>query len=136
MNTYAITLWDNTETEIAATPGKAKYQFFKHHEIDDSCEFGDFVKQVECHLVHKFKIEDLFTPHIEEFERMKKSRGIEFAYLGMRVEMNGKKGTIVGYYGMNLLICLDGNWWGDNCHPWWKMKYFDNDGNLIKEFTE
>jgi len=136
MNTYAITLWDNTETEIAATPGKAKYQFFRGHEIGDMIEFGDFVKKVKCHLVHKFKVEDLFTPHIEEFERMKKSRGIEFAYLGMRVEMNGKKGTIVGYYGMNLLICLDGNWWGDNCHPWWKMKYFDNDGNLIKEFTE
>lgn len=136
MNTYAITLWDNTYTEIAATPGKAKYQFFRGHEIGDMMEFGDFVKQVKCKLLNKFHVKDLFTQNISDFERMKKHRGIEFAYLGMKVEMSGKKGVIVGYYGMNLLICLDGNWWGDNCHPWWRMKYFDNEGNLIKEFTE
>lgn len=136
MNTYAITLWDHTETEIAPTPGKAKYQFFRNHDIVDSMEFGDFVKSVKCKLLNKFHVKDLFTPHINEFERMKKHRGIEFAYLGMRVEIDGKKGIIVGYYGMNLLVCLDGNWWGDNCHPWWRVRYFDNDGNLVKEFKD
>lgn len=136
MNTYAIELWNHTETEIAPTPGKAKYQFFKNHEIEDSCDFGDFVKQAKCHLVHKFKVEDLFTSTTTDFERMKKHRGIEFAYKGMNVEVCGKKGILVGNYGFNLLVCYEGNWWSNNCHPWYKVKYFDKEGKLIKEYAD
>ena len=136
MNTYAITFRNHTEHEIAKTRSKAKYSFYKSHEIDDSMEFGDFLQSVSCKLVNRFHVKDLFTQNIDQFDHMKKSRGIEYALLGMKVGVNGKPGIIIGYHGLNLLVCLDGNHWGDNCHPWWRMKYFDNKGDLIKEYGD
>ncbi|CDX01279.1 Hypothetical protein DPCES_1392 [Desulfitobacterium hafniense] len=137
MNTYALTFRDHTENEVAATAGKAKYSFFLGHEIGDSMEFGDFVKSVECKLVHKFHVRDLFTENIKDFERMKSLRGIEFAHLGMKVEVNGKKGVIVGSNrSLNLDVCFEGEHWKSNCHPWYKVRYFDNHGKLIKEFMD
>lgn len=137
MNTYAIGLWGHTSTEVGETAGKAKYNFFRSHEIGDSIEFGDFVKQVRCKLIHKFKVSDLFTNDWDAFVRMREYRGIEFALLGMRVEVNGKPGVIVGSNSsMNLDVCFDGQHWKENCHPWWRVKYFDNKGNLIKEYGD
>jgi hypothetical protein len=137
MNTYSITLWDHTEIEIAPTAGKAKYQFFRSHDIGDSMGFGDFVKSVKCKLLNKFLVKDLFTENIESFERMKKLRGIEFAFLGMKVEVNGKKGVIVGNnHSLNLDVCFEGRCWKENCHPYWRIKYFDNYGNIVKEFKD
>lgn len=137
MNTYAIEFWGHTTTEVGETPGKAKYRFFRVHEIGDSIDFGAFVKQVKCKLVHKFKVSDLFTNDLDAFIRMRESRGIEFATLGMRVEVDGKPGVIIGSNsGMNLDVCFDGQHWKDNCHPWWRVKYFDHHGNLIKEYGD
>ena len=137
MNTYAITLWDHTEHEIAATPSKAKYSFFRSHDIGDSMDFGDFVKSESCKLVNRFYVKDLFTQNIDSFNRMKESRGIEFAHLGMKVEVNGKPGVIVGSNsGLNLDVCFNGEHWANNCHPWWRVKYFDNKGDLIKEYGD
>ena len=137
MNTYAITWRDHTETEVAETPGKAKYQFFRNHEIGDSCDFGDFVKRVKCKLSHKFHVKDLFCENIDQFNYMKEQRGIPFANLGMKVEVDGKPGVIVGYStGCNLAVCFDGQYWSYNCHPWYRVKYFDNHGNLIMEYGD
>lgn len=137
MNTYAITFRNHTENEIAETAGKAKYQFFKSHEIDDSMEFGDFVCCVSCKLVRKFRVSDLFTSDLESFDKMKKWRNIEFAYIGMKIEVNGKPGTIVGSNsGLNLNICLDGQYHVSNCHPHWRVKYLDNNENLIREYKD
>ncbi|WP_236896922.1 hypothetical protein [Clostridium beijerinckii] len=137
MNTYSITLWGNDYTEIAETAGKAKYRFFRDHEIGDFVEFGEFIKQVKCSIIGKFHVKDLFTQDIESFERMKQLRGIEFAFLGMKVEVNGKKGVIVGNnHSLNLDVCFDNQYWKENCHPWWRIKYFDNYGNIIKEFKD
>lgn len=136
MNTYAIEFCDHMNTEVAATPGKAKYQFYKGHEIGDYLDFGDFVKQITCKCLHKFSPRDLFR-NDDTFERVKSQRGIEFAYLGMKVEMDSKKGVIVGgNSSLNLDICFDGESWSDNCHPWYRMRYFDKKGNLIKEYGD
>lgn len=135
MNTYGIDFYDHIEYVVAETAGKAKYKFFKQHEIDDSMEFGDFVKQVRCFLIHKFSVKDLFTQNIEMFERMKEQREIEFAYIGMTVEVDGRKGTIVGSNSSsNLDVCFDGESYVSNCHPYYMIKYFDNNSNLIKEY--
>jgi hypothetical protein len=138
MNTYAITFLDHTENEVAETAGKAKYQFFLNHDLSDcGFEFGGFLKSVECKLVHKFHVQDLFTQNIRDFERMKEARGIEFAHLGMRLEVNGKPGVIVGSNNsMNLDVCLDGSVDRSNCHPWWRIKYFDNYGKVIREYGD
>ena len=135
MNTYGIEFEDHIEHVVAETPGKAKYKFYKQHEIDDCMEFGDYLKCVRCFLIHKFKISDLFTQNVEMFERMREQRGIEFACIGMTVEVNGHKGIIVGSNSsLNLDVCFDGSHCAMNCHPHYKVKYFDINGNLIKEY--
>lgn len=137
MNTYQIEFDGMIGKEIAETPGKAKYNYW--NTLTECCEieFSKFIKIVKCKLLNKFSYKDLFTTDLESFERMKYYRGIEFAFLGMKVEMNGKPGRIVGSNrSLNLDICFDGQNFKENCHPWWKMKYFDNNGNLIKEFDK
>lgn len=37
---------------------------------------------------------------------------------------------------LNLDICFDGRCWRENCHPWWRVKYFDSKGNLVREFGD
>jgi len=98
-------------------------------------DFETFVKHVHCKKVGLANLECLYGDK-RSFERMRESRGIQFAYQGMRVEVAGKKGTITGSYGMNLHVVFDGQWIPSNCHPWYKTKYFDKDGTLIKEYAD
>ncbi|HCH7474708.1 TPA: hypothetical protein NQI75_005365 [Pseudomonas aeruginosa] len=74
-------------------------------------------------------------------EDMIRCRGIEFARLGMMVEVDGDMGTI---QGMNASANLDVLFTNQlkhgkrshNCHPTWKVKYFDESGTLIAHFDE
>ncbi|MFJ3110223.1 hypothetical protein [Pseudomonas putida] len=74
-------------------------------------------------------------------EDMIRCRGIEFARLGMMVEVDGDSGTI---QGMNASANLDVRFTNQlkhgnrnhNCHPTWKVKYFDASGALIAHFDE
>jgi hypothetical protein len=55
----------------------------------------------------------------EQFERICKNRGITFAYQGMKIEVAGKQGTIVGgNRSCNLDVVFDGERIASNCHPW------------------
>ena len=75
----------------------------------------------------------------EDFIRTAKYRNIPFAYCGMSVEVGGEKGWIVGKNAsanLNILFAEDSKHRGLilNCHPNWMIKYFDKQGNIIKEF--
>lgn len=62
-------------------------------------------------------------------------RNLPFVKRGMRVEVDGKPGRITsGNRSGNLNIRFDGEKYSVNCHPWYKIKYFDKDGTLIKAF--
>jgi hypothetical protein len=135
MNTYAIERFGHVSTGFGNTAGKAKYNAYL--ESESGYEFGDWLQTIEsCKMVHKFRPSDLFGD-IEQFNRIKQYRGIEFAYMGMHVEVDGKPGVIVGANdSCNLDICFDGEHWKSNCHPWWRVKYFDNKGNVVKKFGD
>lgn len=72
---------------------------------------------------------------------MKRCRGIDFARIGMQVEVDGDMGTIVG---MNSSANLDVVFVNQlkfgkgksNCHPTWQTRYFDADGNVIADYRE
>jgi hypothetical protein len=137
MNTYAIEFWGYTSNVVGETAGKAKYNFFREHEIGDSIDFEGFIRQVKCKLVHKFHYKDLFTHDMVDFQDTLIRRDIKFAYLGMKVEVDGKPGRIVGCNNsLNLDICFDGEFWRSNCHPWWRIKYYDNNGNVAAEYND
>ncbi|MGE8063892.1 hypothetical protein [Pseudomonas sp. NPDC089569] len=72
---------------------------------------------------------------------MNRTRGIEFARLGMQVEVDGKMGTIVGLNASaNLNVQMANQLkYGKTArsfHPTWKVKYFDEDGKVIAHFDE
>jgi hypothetical protein len=72
-------------------------------------------------------------------EAFRKRRNMPFVKRGMRVECthSGKKGRVSGTNSSgNLNITFDGQKFSKNHHPWWKMKYFDGQGQLIKEYGE
>jgi len=125
-----------SETIIAETRGKAKYEYYRNLQECFDITFKDFVKHVRCKKIGLASAESLFTDK-KEFERMCQNRGLsEFAYQGMKVEVAGKKGTIVGNYGFNLYVVFDGEWIRANCHPWWETKYFDCNGKLVMDYTK
>lgn len=75
----------------------------------------------------------------EDFKRNAKYRGIDFAYYGMVVDVDGDKGLIVGHNSsanLNVLF-TDGKNKGQtlNCHPNWKMTYYNSKGEIIKSFN-
>lgn len=141
VNTYQLEVAGLTRiphTVIAETPGQAKYQCFRYftNELSYVLDFKEFLQSLEyCRKVGGFSPRDLFGDR-EQFDRMKEMRGIEFAHMGMRVEVCGQMGTIVGANDMNLNVVYDGWYHADNCHPWYRVKYFDKKGNIVAEYGE
>lgn len=67
---------------------------------------------------------------------MIRHRGIEFAQIGMMVEVDGAIGTIQGMNdsaNLNVVFTnkLKYGKHAHNCHPTWRVKYFDAEGKLI-----
>lgn len=143
--TFSITLeggrhGDFCSTFQAETAAKAKYQHYKQYDefFEDYAHYLSYKPKVK--KIGEFKPSDLFPKQDiyfnETWEQIKKYRYIPFIELGMKVEVDGTPGVIVGYHGLNLLVCLQGYTFGSNCHPHYKVKYFDKEGNLIKEFGD
>lgn len=73
-------------------------------------------------------------------EDMIRCRGINFAKIGMMVEVDGDRGTIVGMnHSANLdVVFADQVKHGKhkhNCHPTSEIKYFDENGAVIADYT-
>jgi hypothetical protein len=72
-------------------------------------------------------------------EYVRKYRNMPFIKRGMRVlhTHNNRSGVVTGGNSSgNINVRFDGDNYSINCHPKWKMKYFDTANNLIKEYTE
>jgi len=70
---------------------------------------------------------------------MKRCRGIEFAQIGMQVEVAGERGTIEGMNSSGNLDVVFANRlkYGKakrNCHPTWETRYFDVNGGVIADY--
>lgn len=90
----------------------------------------------------KLNMENEMTKKEKEFvENMVNRRGIPFAKIGMMVEVSGEIGTIKG---MNSSCNLDVVFANilkmgkhkHNCHPTWNIKYFDEKGDVIMDYTQ
>lgn len=57
---------------------------------------------------------------------------------GMRVEIDGKPGRILSTNAGHLVLHLDGNRKSHRtyAHPCWRMKYFDDQGNVLMDTTD
>jgi hypothetical protein len=81
-------------------------------------------------------------PRKETFEqKMKRCRGIDFVKIGMRVEVDGEPGTIVGSNdSANLDVKFSNRLKFPaakyNCHPFYRTRYFDTAGNVVADYTK
>ena len=115
---------------VATSPSQAKYRHWQAMDFYDS--FSECFACFEVRLVG-----GPLWPTTDAFRENARYRGIPFAYCGMRVEVAGKPGVIVGHNSSaNLDVLFDGWDHPSNCHPWWKVKYFDRAGGVIVEYTE
>jgi hypothetical protein len=114
------------------TAGKAKYKFWV-----DVAEAWPDVKYTDI-TVFRYKTsgDEMF---FRDFARTAINRDVPFARVGMSVEVGGFKGEIAGKNSSaNFdILFLEGPHKGLilNCHPNWRIKYFDVNGKLIKEFN-
>jgi len=77
------------------------------------------------------------TQKQEIFRDTAKNRGVPFVEIGMRVELQGKKGIIKGFNSSaNLNVLFDGEKDETNCHPTWEMIYYNSNGSICKDFRE
>lgn len=72
---------------------------------------------------------------------MIKHRGLEFVRLNMMVEVDGDIGTIVKMNDSANLDVIFSNQLklgkhAHNCHPTWRVKYFDAEGKCIAHFDD
>ena len=68
---------------------------------------------------------------------VKNTRGLSFVKVGMKVQFtyDGRFGVIKGGNNSgNLNVLFDGDKKPSNCHPTYKMKYFDENDNVIAEY--
>jgi hypothetical protein len=137
LNTYQLEWNGFTRNIVAKTASKAKYEYWS--TVINDCydiSFGGFLKRATCKLLNKFHYKDLFIQDIEDFKETLVRRGIEFAHLGMKVEVAGRPGRIVGCNAsLNLDVCFEGETWKNNCHPHWRIKYFDNQDKVVAEYS-
>jgi hypothetical protein len=123
---------DHWTTVHAATAGKAKYSFWM--DVRDCLE----VKYIDV----VSRVADSLFVQTDEFQRTAKYRGVPFARIGMKVMFvsDDSEGIIVDknssanfevYFtsGQHAGLTL-------GVHPNWMIRYLDDAGNVIKEFTD
>lgn len=125
--------YDFKSTVIALSHSQARYRFW-HQNQEVLNSYSDDFRFIKVRSLGN-PDPSLFFMDQEGFERMCEHRSIQFAYMGMTVDINGKKGIITGYIGFNLAVMLDGNLHPySNCHPNWETTYYDSSWNILADF--
>lgn len=67
---------------------------------------------------------------------MQNFRNLHFAYMGMRVNVAGKGGTVGGNGKTNLFVLFDGEIEKHGCHPYWEIAYYDDEKNVVRSYQK
>ena len=76
---------------------------------------------------------------MKKLDYIKNQRGLKFVEIGMKVQFiyNGAFGIIKGENSSgNLDVLFNGDKKPSNCHPTYKMRYFDSNDNVIAEYND
>lgn len=127
VRSYACRVKDHSheETVHATTASKARYAYF--------LDIRDCLPDLK---IMDIRVRSLGGPvTTDRFARCAAYRGVPFARVGMRVEVGGKPGMIVGHNSSaNFNVLFDGEDVPLNCHPNWMIAYFDEEGREIARF--
>lgn len=67
----------------------------------------------------------------ESLDYIHEARRMPWVFLGQRIEVDGRAGTIKGGMLGNLAVLFDGDKFLSNAHPTWKTKFFDSAGRVM-----
>jgi len=143
VNTYIVELHEYGQKTIQAkSRSAAKYAAYLDYDVTGGLGFGEYLKHIKSvRLVHKFRPADLFGD-AEQFEQVKIARGIPFAFMGEKVVLSSKKrgdliGTIVGAnHAMNLDVVFEGTYHKENCHPHYRLTYYDKNNMPVARYFD
>ncbi|EJS67872.1 hypothetical protein ICW_03106 [Bacillus wiedmannii] len=99
--------WPNEEHVVAETEGKARFLYWQKFRTKFlTMPMVEFMKFVKCENEGVFDIKRMYSTE-KAFKKMQNYRNLHFAYMGMRVNVAGMWGTIVGIRssGTGKLIC-------------------------------
>lgn len=89
---------------------------------------------IERHVDHPLMTAEAFLSEsgaVGSLDYIHKQRGMPWVEFGMVVEVDGKRGRVVGgNTNGNLNVLFDGEQRFSNCHPKWKTRFF-RDGTII-----
>lgn len=109
------------------------YKEFKDNKTN--ILFPIFKELVNCESLGLDNLEQFYSKE-SNFIKMCKYRKIEFARMGMRVQIAGKMATIVGNYKSDLLVIYDGFAFESKADPRWQIVYFDETGEIVRDFRK
>ncbi|HGH7180721.1 MFS transporter [Bacillus luti] len=128
--------WPNEEYVVAETEGKARFLYWQKFRAKFlTMPMVEFMKFVKCENEGVFDIKRMYSAE-QAFKKMQNFRNLHFAYMGMRVNVAGMWGTIVGNWKTNLFVLFDGEIEKHNCHPFWEIAYYDDEGNVVRSYQK
>ncbi|MCU5408084.1 hypothetical protein OCA16_26440 [Bacillus cereus] len=127
--------WRCNHIVVKESEKMAKYHFYKQVKKQGfiNMPFEQFEPFITCEYKGVVDIATLFGKEVP-FRKMCDFRRIPFAKRGMRVEAQGRKGTIVGNCKNDLFIVLDDDPHKFRFNPHWEIVYFNDDGEIIKDY--
>lgn len=122
------------ELKIAAhSEAQAVSMFYKEFKSNKTnIPYTDFKRRVNCECLGLDNLEQFYSKE-KDFLRMCRFRKIDFAYMGMRVEIAGKMATIVGNHKTDLLVVYDGMSHESKADPRWEIVYFGQNGEIVRD---
>lgn len=128
--------WPNEKVVVAETEERARFLYWQQFRTRFiTIPMTEFMKFVRCENEGVLDIRQMFSAE-KAFKKMQKFRKLDFAYMGMRVNVTGKWGTIIGNWKTNLFILFDGEVEPYNCHPHWEIAYYDDEGNVVRDYQK
>lgn len=126
----------------AKSRSAAKYAAYLDYDVTGGLGFKEYLKWIKSvRLVHKFRPSDLYGD-VDQFERMKAARNIPFAFMGQKVVLSSQNrgemvGTIVGAnHTMNLDVVFDGTYHKENCHPHYRLTYYNHNNEPVARYFD
>ncbi|TSI19934.1 hypothetical protein FOT98_08940 [Bacillus sp. HY001] len=123
--------------EVSAySEAQAISMYYKEFKLNKTnMLFADFKRITNCECLGLDNLEQFYCKE-KNFLRMCKFRKVEFARMGMRVQIAGKMATIVGNHKSDLLVIYDGFSYESKADPRWQIVYFDEAGAVVKDFRK
>lgn len=93
---------------------------------------AEFMKFVKCENEDVFDIKRMYSAGFQENVKLSQP---PFCLHG-RANVAGMWGTIVWNWKTHLFVLFDGEIEKHNCHHFWEIAYYDDEGNVVRSYQK